>query len=93
MSQFILIIPQAKPEQTMVIQNLFLEGRANWWHWSSDVWLLIIENENLAVEEFKDEIRRALPAAHFIVFKVDSPSKVSGWGPDEWVLWFKQFWK
>lgn len=92
MSRFIIIIPQATPEQSQVIQNRFFEGRAYWWHWSSDVWLLKLTNENPTADQLKEEILRALPAAHFLVFSADN-SFFAGWGPTEWKNWFAEFWK
>jgi hypothetical protein len=93
MTKFILIFPNSTTAQQLAVKSLFPPVRADWWHWSSDVWLLSFKQEVLTAQILRDEVKRLVPGVYFLVFEVKQRADVAGWGPSSWQEWINQFWK
>ncbi len=92
MTKFIVVIPDARAEQTFAMRNLFPPTRAAWWHWSHDVWLLSIFDVSVTIQTLANELGQLLPGTNFLLFEVPVGTKWTGWGPQNWQEWFSKYW-
>lgn len=92
MTKFILVVPNGNVGLQKLVCAHFSPGRAAWWHWSSEVWLLSFPTENPTAEALRSEIAGLLPGVVFLVFKIPQGAEWAGWGTQEWQTWLNQYW-
>lgn len=53
-----------------------------WWHWLSNVWLIVDSNGKLSAREIRDKLRLIYPGEHTIVLELSENGDTwSGFGP------------
>ena len=97
-NRFILIIDSPSKEQQDSVTQFFREqynqGQdCSYWHWFSDLWLLVDNTNTWTVDKLRDKIKELIPGAHLLVFLVEKGNLWSGFGPKKMGNWLYSTWQ
>ncbi|SRR6266567_210134 len=96
--RFIVAVDDTTPAQNQAFRDFLKASSLNWWHWISNVWLLIDEAGTWNAAQLRDKAREFYPGENtFIVELRPNDDTWAGFGPNSekrnMFNWIKQNWK
>jgi hypothetical protein len=86
-------VDDATREQQNALTGI-LRGRPNgYWHYYSDMWLVVSMEEEWTVSSLRDAVQRVLPGKWTFVAEIDSGDKWAAFGVTTQFDWLKQQWE
>ena len=82
--RFIIIVGDATPAQLNAYQlGLVNAKKVNWWHWTTNSWLFITDNQSITASSVRDELRSYFPGVTTLVFEFhrNGSDTWAGFGP------------
>jgi hypothetical protein len=97
--RFIIALDKSTPEQNEAFKN-FIDAAAgiNWWHWISNVWLIIDEQGKWGSSQLRDKVREFYSGETMFVVELRPDDDTwSGFGPkgqqQNMFTWLENNWK
>jgi hypothetical protein len=90
---FIIVVNDATAEQQNAVTNHFTNRNGiGYWHWYSDMWLLIDSTNFWNAETLRDKLNELLPANHKFVCEVRYPANWAAFGNPDTFPWLHNEW-
>ena len=91
--RFIVIINDASnTEQDVVTAHFRGVPGIGFWHWFSDVWLIVDTTNKLNAENLRNRLNELLPNSHKIVINAENVNNWAAYGRTENFQWFRDEW-
>lgn len=92
MRRFIMIVDDATPEQQNAITKS-LEGKPQgFWHYFSDVWLIIDASNTCTTISLRDHLSQVVPGATTLILPIDNANEWQGFGKQDTFKWLHDTW-
>jgi hypothetical protein len=92
--RFVLCVDNATKEQQDTLTEFLKEtSELGYWHWFSDVWLVIEYDQTWTAGKFRDHLNHIIPGANKMVFQIDGDNTWSGFGNEQMFKWMKDTWQ
>jgi hypothetical protein len=89
--RFIVMVDDATREQQNKLTAYF-RSKVGFWHYFSDIWLVVESKMDWEPRSLRDEVRNLLPGKSVLVFAVESPQRWAAFGKIGMFKWLKDEW-
>ena len=90
--RFALIVDDATREQQDSVTNWLRTTELSFWHYLSDVWLVLDSRDTETTVSLRDHLKQAVPGKTTMVLKVDGPNNWAAFGPTDKFKWLHSTW-
>jgi hypothetical protein len=96
--RFIVALDNTTPEQNEEFKAYVVGAGLNWWHWISNVWLLIDNEGKWGITQLREKVREFYPGETVLVLELGPYDDTwSGFGPkgekQNMFPWLEDNWK
>jgi hypothetical protein len=96
--RFIVGLDHSTTEQDTAFREYLRASGLNWWHWISDMWLLVDPYGQFSASQLRDKLNEIYPTVRNIVIEIRSDGDTwSGYGPKSedknMFTWIRGKWK
>lgn len=96
--RFIVAVDDTTPVQNRAFRDFIKASGLNWWHWISNIWLLIDEAGIWTAGQLRDKAKEFYPGENSFIVELRPDDDIwAGRGPNSekrnMFKWIKQNWK
>lgn len=91
--RFVLIVDDATIQDQNTVSAFFRDKPPGFWHYLSDIWLVVTSDGEWSVGTLRDQIRLLLPEKRVFVFEVDRGSAWAAFGNSKSFEWISGQWE
>ncbi|MBP6739569.1 MAG: hypothetical protein KA146_06245 [Leptospiraceae bacterium] len=96
--RFIVCVTGSTDEEDMTFINFIKDNKLGWWHWISNVWLIVDSHGVFSVSELRDYVKEIFSGEHLLVIELNEQGDTwAGFGPatesKNMFDWIKKSWK
>jgi hypothetical protein len=98
-NRFIVAIDSTTSAQNKAFKE-YLQSAAElgWWHWLSNLWLIIDNSGKWSAISLRDKVKEFYPKEHLVIFVIgESGDTWAGFGPStsqrDMFRWLRAYWK